>query len=114
MSKISAGALKRSKIEKVEPTITYEAFVEDLDGGDSFTTSLIELLVRVSLSSHRYQPKLRLVHQELAERRTRQNTMDRRLIADHTAKSLRLLALPVHVYHDRSLGRGQGRRVNLT
>ena len=46
---LSAGALKRSKIEKIEPTITYEAFVEELDGGDSFTTTLIEVLVRVRL-----------------------------------------------------------------
>jgi len=97
MKSLVAGALKRSKIEKVEPTISYEAFVEELDGGDSFTTSLIELLVK-----------------EMAERRTRQTTADRRLIADRTAKSLRLLALPVHIYRDRSLGRGLGRRVNLT
>ena len=47
---LSAGALKRSKIEKIEPTISYEAFVEELDGGDSFTTSLIDVLVKVSLN----------------------------------------------------------------
>jgi len=94
-----AGALKRSKIEKVEPTISYETFVEDLDSGDSFTTSLIEVLVK-----------------EVAERRTRQNVADRRLIADRTAKSLRLLATPVRVYRDRTFSRvSMGRRgVNLT
>jgi hypothetical protein len=50
-----SGAIKRSKIEKVEPTISYEAFVQDLDGGDWFTTSLIEVLVKVffSLFCHR-------------------------------------------------------------
>jgi hypothetical protein len=31
----------------LEPSISYEAFVEDLDPGDSFTTTLTELLVRV-------------------------------------------------------------------
>jgi hypothetical protein len=39
--------VKRSRLEKVEPSISYEAFVEDLDPGDSFTTTLTELLVRV-------------------------------------------------------------------
>ena len=47
LSLVSTGALKRSKIEKSEPTITYEAFVEELDGGDSFTASLIDVLVKV-------------------------------------------------------------------
>ena len=46
----SSGAVKRAKLEKVEPTITYEAFVEDLDRGDSFTTSLIEVLVKVCVA----------------------------------------------------------------
>jgi len=50
----------------------------------------------------------------LAERRTRQTIADRRLIADRTAKSLRMLALPGNIYRDRSLSRGLGRRVNLT
>lgn len=43
----SSGAVKRSKLEKLEPSISYESFVEDLDPGDSFTTTLTELLVRV-------------------------------------------------------------------
>lgn len=47
----SFGAIKRAKLERVdEPTITYEAFVEDLDRGDSFTTSLIEVLVKVCVA----------------------------------------------------------------
>lgn len=52
----------------------------------------------------------------MAERRTRQNVADRRLIADRTAKSLRLLATPVRVYRDRTFSRvSMGRRgVNLT
>lgn len=44
---LSSGAIKRAKLEKSEPTISYETFVEDLDRGDSFTTSLIEVLVKV-------------------------------------------------------------------
>lgn len=46
----SSGAIKRARLEKAEPTITYEAFVEDLDRGDSFTTSLIDVLVKVCLA----------------------------------------------------------------
>ncbi|KAJ7682368.1 hypothetical protein DFH06DRAFT_1464110 [Mycena polygramma] len=85
-----SGAIKRSKLEKSEPTISYKHFVEDLDAGDSFTTSVIEILV-----------------QELAERRLRSSPGDRRLIADRTAKSLRLLATPIRIYRER---RNPGRR----
>ena len=46
-SQFSAGVVTRSKLEKLEPSISYESFVEDLDTGDSFTTMLTELLVRV-------------------------------------------------------------------
>ena len=35
------------KVEDEKPTITYEAFVEDLDEGDSFTASLVDVLVKV-------------------------------------------------------------------
>lgn len=53
--------------------------------------------------------------QELAERRTRQTVADRRLIAERTAKSLRVLATLPSVYRQRSLARAHaGRRVNLT
>ncbi|KAJ7249721.1 hypothetical protein B0H12DRAFT_1219840 [Mycena haematopus] len=89
-----SGAIKRSKLEKAEPTISYKHFVEDLDAGDSFTTTVIEILV-----------------QELAERRLRSTPGDRRLIADRTAKSLRLLATPIRIYRER---RNTGRRtVNM-
>ncbi|KAJ7639306.1 hypothetical protein FB45DRAFT_828155 [Roridomyces roridus] len=90
-----SGAITRAKLEKGDlPTITFKHFVEDLDAGDSFTTSIIELLV-----------------QELAERRSRNSPSDRRLIAERTAKNLRLLATPIRVYRDRRAGR---RTVNLT
>ncbi|KAJ7797302.1 hypothetical protein B0H14DRAFT_3157555 [Mycena olivaceomarginata] len=79
-----SGAIKRTKLEKAEPTISYKHFVEDLDAGDSFTTAVIEILV-----------------QELAERRLRSSPGDRRLIADRTAKSLRLLATPIRIYRER-------------
>ncbi|KAJ7167597.1 hypothetical protein C8R46DRAFT_1093528 [Mycena filopes] len=89
-----SGAIKRSKLEKPEATISYKNFVEDLDAGDSFTTSVIDILV-----------------QELAERRLRSTPGDRRLIADRTAKSLRLLATPIRIYRE---GRTTGRRtVNM-
>jgi hypothetical protein len=41
------GSILRARLEK-DPTITYEAFAEELDTGDSFTTSLIDILVKVS------------------------------------------------------------------
>ncbi|KAI6135190.1 hypothetical protein EDD17DRAFT_45917 [Pisolithus thermaeus] len=93
MRSLVSGAIKRARLEKVEPMISYETFVEDLDRGDSFTTSLIEVLVK-----------------EIAERRFRQNTGDRGLIADRTARSLRRLSSPAAVYRERGLGRGTGGR----
>ena len=42
-----SGAIGRSSLEKTEPMISYENFVMDLDTGDSFTTSIIEILVKV-------------------------------------------------------------------
>jgi hypothetical protein len=48
----SSGAIKRHRLEEIKPTISYEHFVEDLDGGDSFTTSLIEILVKVRFLAH--------------------------------------------------------------
>ena len=44
----SSGAIKRSSLEKDHPPITYEAFIEELDEGDSFTASMFDLLVKVS------------------------------------------------------------------
>ncbi|KAI0029039.1 hypothetical protein K488DRAFT_9317, partial [Vararia minispora EC-137] len=79
-----SGSVKRAKLERAEHTITYESFVEDLDSGDSFTTALIDLLVK-----------------ELAERRMRQSAEDRRLISDSTSRSLRMLAAPARVYRQR-------------
>jgi hypothetical protein len=37
----------RAKLEQLEHTISYENFVEELDSGDAFTTSLVDLLVKV-------------------------------------------------------------------
>ena len=44
-----AGAVKRAKLEKEEPHITYEAFVEELDENDAFTSAMIDVLVKVRL-----------------------------------------------------------------
>ncbi|KAF8640073.1 hypothetical protein AX17_001314 [Amanita inopinata Kibby_2008] len=92
------GAIQRAALDKTEPRITYETFVKDLDTGDSFTTSFVDILVK-----------------ELAERRTRPNIGDRRLIADRTAKSLRLLATPLRIYRERPIRNFPIRRtVNLS
>ena len=48
--RIRNGAVKRIKLEAGEAPIAYEAFVEELDEGDSFTATLIEVLVKVSSS----------------------------------------------------------------
>ncbi|KAG6841847.1 hypothetical protein C0991_006254 [Blastosporella zonata] len=93
-----SGAIKRSAIEKTEPTISYEDFVHDLETGDSFTTSLVDVLVK-----------------ELAERRKRPNVNDdRRLIAERSAKSLRQLAAPQRIYRDHNVGRYMPRRRSAT
>ncbi|KII95257.1 hypothetical protein PLICRDRAFT_86655 [Plicaturopsis crispa FD-325 SS-3] len=69
------GSIERSKLEKTEPTMTYESFVEDLDCGDSFTTSIVDILVK-----------------ELTDRRSRATTPDKRLISERTSKGLHMLA----------------------
>ncbi|KAF8138902.1 hypothetical protein EV363DRAFT_1315106 [Boletus edulis] len=96
MRSLVSGAIKRARLEKAEPTITYEAFVEDLDRGDSFTTSLIEVLVKNASYRH--------------------HAADRGLIGDRTARSLRKLSSPPSVYRERPAGRGSGirRGVDLT
>lgn len=95
--------MKGSRLENLEPSISYEAFVEDLDPGDSFTTTLTELLVRVrplfTPTHTSRQPWLSL--QEMAECRQRQ-AADRQLISDRTANGLRTLAAPQRVYRDRT------------
>ncbi|KAF7302044.1 hypothetical protein MIND_00770800 [Mycena indigotica] len=78
------GAIKRAKLEEKSELISYKHFVEDLDLGDSFTTTIIDILV-----------------QEMAARRSRSNPSDRRLIADQTAKNLRMLSTPLRVYQER-------------
>ncbi|KAF4575324.1 hypothetical protein EYR40_004933 [Pleurotus pulmonarius] len=99
MGALVQGAIKRLKLEKQEPIISYENFIQDLDGGDSFTASMVEILVR-----------------ELSDRRNRGTAADCRLIADKTAKNLRLLATPLRIYRDTTAGvRHHGRRnVHLT
>ncbi|KAI0686000.1 hypothetical protein BC835DRAFT_1381182 [Cytidiella melzeri] len=78
------GAIQRSKLEKGEPTISYETFVTELDTGDSFTSSLIDVLVK-----------------ELATRRTRPNSSDRHLISERTAKFLRMQGARSNIYRER-------------
>ncbi|TDL29662.1 hypothetical protein BD410DRAFT_35256 [Rickenella mellea] len=92
---IIIGAIKRSKLEGLGSTISYEAFAEELDEGDSFTTTLLEMLVK-----------------EITDRRKRQSAADRRLISERTAQSLRILATSSRVYHDRPAARHRS-RINL-
>ncbi|KAI0092698.1 hypothetical protein BDY19DRAFT_925657 [Irpex rosettiformis] len=78
------AAIKRLNLEKGEPASTYEAFVTDLDTGDSFTSSLVDIMVK-----------------ELADRRTRPNPLDRRMISENTAKSLRMYGERTRIYRER-------------
>ncbi|KAJ3991889.1 hypothetical protein F5050DRAFT_1791785 [Lentinula boryana] len=80
-----SGAIIRSKLEKMEPEINFERFVEELDAGDSFTTSLFDILVK-----------------ELADRQSRSNVDDRQLIGERTAKSLRMITSSNRVYFSTS------------
>lgn len=41
------GAVKRNKLEKDDSQISYETFVDELDEGDAFTATLIDVLVNV-------------------------------------------------------------------
>ncbi|KJA29729.1 hypothetical protein HYPSUDRAFT_60589 [Hypholoma sublateritium FD-334 SS-4] len=74
LSNLVSGSIRRSAVEK-ETSISYENFVTDLETGDSFTASLVDILVK-----------------ELADRRTRNSDNDRKLIGEHTIRSLRMLA----------------------
>ena len=52
----SSGAIHRLAVEKeTTSSITYKNFVSDLDAGDAFTTTLVDILVKVSV----YVPFLR-------------------------------------------------------
>ncbi|KAL1739070.1 hypothetical protein HDZ31DRAFT_10413, partial [Schizophyllum fasciatum] len=85
MRSMVTAAVMRAKLDKSEPSISYERFVEQLDSGDSFTATIMEVLVK-----------------EVADRSSRPNQHDRRLIASNTAKSLTKLANPYRVYRPHS------------
>ncbi|KAF9450663.1 hypothetical protein P691DRAFT_451507 [Macrolepiota fuliginosa MF-IS2] len=87
LSALITGAINRAAVEK-EPTITYEEFVNELDTGDAFTTSLVDILVK-----------------ELAERHTHpfQNN-ERRLITHRTAERLFSLANSRQIYRGERPG----------
>jgi len=85
LKRLVAGAIRRLQLEKAEPLITNEAFIQELDEGDGFTASLFDILVK-----------------EVAERRARDNPFNRHMISEQTAISLRALAAPTRVYRDRA------------
>ncbi|KAF9534168.1 hypothetical protein CPB83DRAFT_320389 [Crepidotus variabilis] len=93
ISTLVSGAIRRVAVEReATSTITYENFVADLDTGDSFTASLIDILVK-----------------EIADRRSRQTTSDRSLLCERTVGSLRSLARTSRSYPSNRL-RSHGRR----
>jgi hypothetical protein len=84
--------------------------VKDLDGGDSFTTSLIEILVKVRPPYPRSPTCLSQYLQEIADRHHRQNEADRGLIGERTARALKRLSNPTTIYRERYNWRGTGAR----
>lgn len=100
ISNMVSGAIRRAAVENSkEQSISYDSFVNELDTGDSFTISLVDILVK-----------------ELAHRRNRDRTTvsDRRLLADNTIKGLRSLASNNRSYANRLSGHPTRRTVNLT
>jgi hypothetical protein len=101
--RFSIGAVKISKLERLEPAISYEMFVEDLDPVDSFSTTLTELLVRVC-------PGCLLPYSLIADdghrrRKWPSAVSDKQpTIGSYPtmAKGLRTLAAPQRVYRDRT------------
>ncbi|KAF8969342.1 hypothetical protein BDZ97DRAFT_1795167 [Flammula alnicola] len=91
ISNLVSGSIRRAAVEK-EPSITYEDFVNELDTGDSFTTSLVDILVKTHPQQYH----------------------DRRLIAERTIRSLRQLASNSRSFPSRIPGRTHTRRANLT
>lgn len=92
---LRCGAIARAKLERNDlqpvPLISYEAFVQSLDHGDSFTTTLVDILVKVRKVLYSCFIVYELI-QELAERQKRPSSSDRHLLAERTATSLKTLS----------------------
>ncbi|KAG7097327.1 hypothetical protein E1B28_004686 [Marasmius oreades] len=82
-----SGAITRSALEKGEPKISYERFVDELDTGDSFTTSVIDCLVK-----------------EVADRSSRPKS-ERNAVAQQTTRSLRQIISASRLGSSRGSGR---------
>jgi hypothetical protein len=83
--------------------MTYENFVRDLDTGDAFTATMVEILVKVRACCFRgkgVKGELTEWQQEVAERRGRPQP-DRRYLSQRTTSSLRKLAMPLNQYPSR-------------
>ncbi|KAF8914256.1 hypothetical protein CPB84DRAFT_1840983 [Gymnopilus junonius] len=93
MSSLVSGAIRRAAVEKDSTCLTYENFVSELDSGDSFTTSIIDILVK-----------------EVADRTARTSPNDRKFLSERTIRSLRHLATHSRSYPSRVPGRSHGRR----
>ncbi|KAF9021532.1 hypothetical protein BDZ89DRAFT_1071379 [Hymenopellis radicata] len=89
---IVSASIRRTALEKSEsePTISYETFIEDLDAGDSFTTTVIDVLVK-----------------ELADRRNRSTATesDKKRVSERTARSLRSIISDSQIFRPRRLRR---------
>lgn len=77
------GVIMRSSLEREELGISYESFVEDFDTGDSFTTTLVDILVK-----------------EIADRRSRPRGLNSQRIGLRTARSLNELVISSDHYRE--------------
>ncbi|KAJ2917510.1 hypothetical protein MD484_g2935, partial [Candolleomyces efflorescens] len=93
MTRCRTSAVRRAAVDNDATigSVTYENFVQDLDPGDSFAATMIDIMVK-----------------ELAERRNRPQT-DRRCLSTRTLKSLRQLATPFSQFHPHRI---RTRRLN--
>jgi hypothetical protein len=106
----SSGAIRRLAVEReTTSSITYENFVTDLDAGDAFTATLMDILVKVGVSvvfSSHSNDSIMISNdthprQEIADRRLRANATERSLLSERTVRSLRSLVNSSRTYTNR-------------
>lgn len=96
LKNLISGAIMRSGLEIGEPKISYERFVEELDTGDSFTTSVIDCLVK-----------------EVADRSSRPKN-ERNTVAHQTTRNLRQIVAATQQVGSSRAGRRHNRLFGLS
>jgi len=83
--------------------MTYENFVTDLDTGDAFTATVLDILVKVGVYVVFLTHSNNLIkrQQEIADRRLRANATERSLLSERTVRTLRSLVNSSRTYTNR-------------